>query len=70
METLTTARSTHKLDRWMLRFLIEFALPLQEDTTLREPEPPIDGGAISDQTQRLVLEGRFTDFAATGLALP
>lgn len=50
---------THQLDRWMLRFLIEHALPLDDEA------PAFKNSHIDDvqkQAQELSKQGRFTDF--------
>lgn len=54
----------------MLRFLIQFALPLEEkEAVLRAPSSTLNPEIISANTSKLAEEGRFTDFAATGLVL-
>lgn len=54
---------THKLDGWMLRFLIEYSLPLGE----KDVEPvtsgmDLDMDSFSARTQAVTEQGRYTTF--------
>ncbi|KIM99716.1 hypothetical protein OIDMADRAFT_126100 [Oidiodendron maius Zn] len=60
---LSATSHTHVLSKWMLRFLIEYALPIERDTTIVDtsvtgPELQV----VSIDTQRLEEQGRFTTF--------
>ncbi|KAH6874036.1 fungal-specific transcription factor domain-containing protein [Thelonectria olida] len=55
---------THKLDGWMIRFLIEYSLPLEE----KDVEPvmlgrDLDMASFSTRAQVLTEQGRYTSFA-------
>jgi hypothetical protein len=50
---------THQLDRWMLRFLIEHALPLENKAPAFSNSPLDD---MQKQARELSKQGRFTDF--------
>lgn len=60
---LSATSHTHVLSKWMLRFLIEYALPIEKnttnvDTSVTEPELQV----VSINTQRFEEQGRFTTF--------
>ncbi|KAM0325946.1 hypothetical protein ACHAQA_007251 [Verticillium albo-atrum] len=60
---LSTDYKTHQLDGWMIRFLIEYSLPLgdKEVQTIRSGID-LDLDTFSARTQQLTEEGRYTTF--------
>ncbi|RFU30687.1 hypothetical protein B7463_g5642, partial [Scytalidium lignicola] len=58
---------THKIDRWMVRFLLEHALPLDEKVVSLAVSPTAaDFAVLSADAQRLSLRGRATGVALSG----
>jgi hypothetical protein len=68
---LLAKHHTHKLNKWMIRFLIEHALPIDDkvtnylatDSTTITHDPPHDLSMLHVETQKLTDQGRFTNFA-------
>lgn len=59
---------THKLDGWMLRFLIEYSLPLGEkDVAPVTSGMDLDMDSFSARTQAVTEQGRYTTFETDGL---
>lgn len=62
---LSTDSKTHQLDGWMVRFLIEHSLPLEEkDIQPVKSAMHLDVDSISARTQVLTEQGRYTAFGA------
>ncbi|KAH7134145.1 hypothetical protein EDB81DRAFT_726057 [Dactylonectria macrodidyma] len=60
---LSTDHRTHQLDGWMIRFLIEYALPLEEkDIQPVKSAMMSDIDSFSSRTQALTKQGRYTSF--------
>ncbi|KAM0555078.1 hypothetical protein ACHAPJ_006427 [Fusarium lateritium] len=60
---LSTDYRTHQLDGWMLRFLIEYSLPLGEkDTAPVTSGMDLDMDSFSARTQAVTEQGRYTTF--------
>jgi hypothetical protein len=66
---LLAKQHTHKLNRWMIRFLIEHALPIDEKVSdLASTTTPHELQIIHAETQKLTHQGRFTSFSSSGLS--
>ncbi|KAK4031307.1 hypothetical protein C8A01DRAFT_21455 [Parachaetomium inaequale] len=62
---------THRLDGWMIRFLIEYSLPLGEkDVETVTSGMDVDMDGFSTRTQVLTDQGRYTSFAIDGYHSP
>ncbi|KAH7150311.1 fungal-specific transcription factor domain-containing protein [Dactylonectria estremocensis] len=60
---LSTDYRTHQLDDWMIRFLIEYALPLEEkDIQPVKSAMMSDMDGFSSRTQAFTEQGRYTSF--------
>ena len=65
---LLAKQRPHKLDRWMIRFLIEHALPIDDKVSdLASATTPHELQIIHVETQKLTNQGRFTSFPFSGL---
>ena len=65
---LLANQPTHKLSRWMIRFLIEHALPIDEKVSgLASTTTPHELQIMYLETQKLTDQGRFTSFPFSGL---
>ncbi|EHY59610.1 hypothetical protein ABEF92_008004 [Exophiala dermatitidis] len=60
---------THKIDQWMVKFLLEHALPLPNKTNLWEQSSPTasEWEALSTEAQQLTKRSRITSDALSGL---
>lgn len=60
---LSTDYKTHQLDGWMIRYLIEYSLPLEEkDVQPVRSGMSLDMDNFSARTQILTEQGRYTTF--------
>lgn len=61
---MSTKQRTHELDRWMVRFLIEHALPLEERPySFAQSGTAFEREDMSVNAKLLTEQGRFTDFS-------
>lgn len=61
---LSTDQHTHQLDKWMLRFLIEHALPLDQKAFYANAySTALASSIFSRKTQHFTEQGRFTDLS-------
>lgn len=60
---------THKIDKWMVKFLLDHALPLdaKAPTVIFPSSPDLTAGALTEQVRQLSERGRFTQGALNGL---
>lgn len=57
---LFSQQPTHRIDRWMVRFLFEYALPLNDKVMDRRSVAELE--IISTQAQMFSQQGRLTRF--------
>lgn len=60
---LSHHQHTHRLDRWMLRFLFEYALPLKDKAI--GPHTALEMEIISTQANIFSQKGRLPAFGAS-----
>ncbi|RSL74387.1 hypothetical protein CEP53_000283 [Fusarium sp. AF-6] len=64
---LLSAEYTHRLDGWMVRFLIEHSLPLADKTLQTVPSGiDMNTDSLSIRAQELQQQGRYTNFELSG----
>ena len=60
---LSHCYQTHRLDRWMVRFLFEYALPLEDKAIT--PHTRLEMSIISTQAHIFSQKGRLSTFGAS-----
>lgn len=67
---LSVTQHAHTLNKWMIRFLIEYALPFDGKVPgVVTPTTPHEFKIISTETQKLAEQGRFTTFPLSGVSV-
>lgn len=58
-----SSQESHKLDGWMVRFLLEHSLSLKEKgSAYASTSIVVEPDSVSSQAQKMTQQGRYTDF--------